>query len=527
MINRQDRELLESSLFSKLWQNSPDNMFVLKIVDDDFYIVTSNVKQQEKAELDSPSIIDVPLRELLPDDVYQPIHQNYQRCISAKEPIQYSEEEVFTSSDGSPNYWNTILHPMLDDSGNVELIFGVSRNISELVIAQKKAVEAAEAAEKANQVKTNFLANMSHEMRTPLNGIKGALELIKSSEDPNEISELLTVIENSADALSRQTEDILDYAKLGNQKLQLDERIFSTIDLLKTNEAQLRNLAEQQKNKLIIDICDQVPKKLQGDPDRIQQILLNLGSNANKFTENGTVTIKVKHANRVKNKHQIYFSICDSGIGISEEDQLKLFKPFSQLDDSTTKKFPGTGLGLAICKNLVELMGGDITVNSAPAIGSEFSFSLWLQEPQACQLEKHTKPQNLSLEHLDLLLVEDNPTNQLITGKMLRKAGANVVIAEHGRQALEMCQQQTFDLILMDWHMPVMDGLKATEELRANEINNQRTPVIGLTANVMEKDREKCLRAGMSEVITKPVGYDTLIATVIRYSHSQGCELSG
>lgn len=519
MDNKQ-RELLESSLFSRLWQNSPDNMFVVRHRDGEFYVVTSNMMQQEKAELRSPSIPDIPLSQLLPSEVYQPIEKNYLRCLSARAAIQYEEAEEFSAADSSPTYWSTTLNPMLNEQGEVELIFGVSRNISDVIQARKTAEIAAAKAEQANRVKTNFLANMSHEMRTPLNGIKGALELIRCSNDNDEVQELLTVIEHSANALSRQTEDVLDYSKLSNNKLKLVEQMFSVQDLLTTSMALLQTLAQSQGNQLELQLSDQIPARLLGDPDRIQQVLLNLGNNANKFTEHGQVRLRVEHLGKQQHQHRLVFCIEDSGVGIQPDDMQRLFKPFSQLDDSTTRKFSGTGLGLAICKDLVELMGGRIEASSTPGQGSVFTFTLTLSEPQACELQQQQNGNTLSLAGKQLLVVEDNHTNQLIVRKILEKADASVTIADNGRQALERCRDNHFDLILMDWHMPEMDGLEATCCLR-RMAGFEHTPVLGLTANVMDSDREKCLLAGMNEVITKPVSRQGLLQRVAHY-----CQLS-
>lgn len=517
------RTLLESDLFSRLWQNTPDNMFVLKVQGDDFFLITSNMVQQEKAELEGPGSLAIPLREMLPPDVYAPIEKNYRRCVAEKKPIEYSEEEVFTSGDGTPNYWSTILNPMLDSNHEVDIIFGVSRNITELVHTRQKAETAAREARHASQVKTNFLANMSHELRTPLNGIKGALELIRSSDNPEEINELLQIIEHSADAMSRQTEDLLDYSKTGSNTLKLTERVFSLSELLKAIEAQLHPLAEQQNNRLQIHIADEVPDKLCGDCDRIQQIILNLGSNANKFTEQGCVQIEVsllgmplQEVSQQQNRYQLQFVIRDNGIGIRADDIGKLFQPFSQLDDSTTRKFTGTGLGLAICKNLVEMMGGHITVDSHPGQGSAFTFDLLLTQPHSCELEYQQPDVEHTLHGKTILLVEDNATNQLIVSKMLKKAGATIQLANHGLEALACCQRQQFDLILMDWHMPHMDGLQATRELRQMTQTSQ-VPIIGLTANVLDHDQQQCLSAGMNAVITKPVSRAELLTTLARF----------
>lgn len=508
-----------AEFFMRLWQNSPDNMFALKVAGNEFYVVGENLSHESSVGLEAVNIAQQPLRQLLPAETYQIVTANYKRCIQQRQSIQYDEEESFTSGDGSTRYWNTILTPIFNSQDDVEYIFGVSRNISELIHTRQKAETAAREARHASQVKTNFLANMSHELRTPLNGIKGALELIRSSDDSDEINELLQIIEHSADAMSRQTEDLLDYSKTGSNTLKLNERVFSLAKLLKAIEAQLHPLAEQQENCLQIDIAEDVPDQLCGDCDRIQQIILNLGSNANKFTEKGCVQIEVSRLEKPaqqQNHYQLQFVIRDNGIGIRADDLSKLFQPFSQLDDSTTRKFTGTGLGLAICKNLVEMMGGTISVESKPGQGSAFTFTLSLVQPHACELLNQPTEVAYSFSQKRILLVEDNPTNQLIVRKMLEKANASVQVANHGLEALEQCQQQDFDLILMDWHMPEMDGLQATRALRQAFADNQ-IPVIGLTASVLDHDQQLCLDAGMDAVIAKPVSRTELLTTLARF----------
>ena len=286
----QKRNKLENSLLSKLWQKSLDNMFILKVIDNDFYIVSTNDAQQEAVNIEDLEHFDKPLREVLPVEMYNFVAPNYHRCIQHHTPIQYEESEIFTSGDGSVRHWSTMLSPITDDKGSVDYIFGISRNITELKNAKQAAEESTKLAEKANQVKTNFLANMSHEMRTPLNGIQCAIELLKEAQNEQERAELISIIESSTEALSRQTSDILQYAKIGKGKIALQEADYSPVELIQSVVKIITNKADFKSLDLIISINDQVPSLVKGDPDRVKQVLLNIVNNAIKFTHQGSIS---------------------------------------------------------------------------------------------------------------------------------------------------------------------------------------------------------------------------------------------
>jgi len=508
-----ERSMLETSLFSKLWKKSLDNMFILKVIGEEFHVVSTNEAQQEAVSIEALEHFGKPLSEVLPADVYNFVVPNYLRCIQQQLPTQYEESEAFTSGDGSIRHWSTMLSPINNDEGSTEYIFGISRNITELKNAKQAAERSAVEAEKANQVKTTFLANMSHEMRTPLNGIQCAIELLKETTDEQERIELLSIIESSTAALSTQTSDILQYAKVGSGNITLQHKDFSPTALIQSVVKIITNSAEVKAIDLNISISDTIPDVINGDPDRIKQVLLNIVNNAIKFTAKGHVSISLEHNSE---QQQLIFTIVDSGIGILASDQKKLFKPFSQIDDSTTRQFEGNGLGLAISKNLVELMQGDITLTSTFGQGTRCSFSITYQHATGGSLPT-PKPVTLRLDNINILIVEDNPTNQIVLNKILRQTGAIITLASHGEEALELCQKKAFELILMDWHMPVLDGLETTKVLRKNPAYAQ-LPILGLTASVMEDDIKACINAGMNEVITKPINRAELFRIIAKYT---------
>lgn len=491
-----EQEKIRHHLLSQIWSNSPDNMFVIRPGEDDFYMVSANLAERNTFELISGLPENTPLRSILPDDIYQRVTANYRHCLALKAPVSYEEEETITRHDGKTTWWSTILSPIFAADGEVEYLFGISRNITSLKEAQK-------AAEEANEVKTAFLANMSHEMRTPLNAIIGAAELLKhgKAEDSEQLHALIL---NAADTLARQTADIIDYARIDAGQLRLTSAPFSVRRICQDVASLLQSEADQKGIRFVQQIDDSVPSLLLGDGGRLKQILLNLLSNAIKFTHDGEVALSVELENRLGQDYQLRFEIRDTGIGIHADDLPRLFRPFSQIDHSSTRSYGGTGLGLAICRDLVKAKNGKISVSSTPGKGSVFEVLLSYPASMA-PLSSGTPEAGDVLNGLHVLLVDDHRTNQLIMTRILENSGAQVTTADNGRDALELCEQQIFDVILMDWHMPVMDGVDATRGLRSGTSANKDVPVLALTASALDKDREHCLAAGMNEVLTKPV----------------------
>ncbi len=500
---------LTNHLFSGIWQNSPDNFFILEVCGDDFRFVGINPAQERVLNLKNSEVEGTNLRDMIEPDFYDFVTRNYRRCLQEQQSIQYEEEEAFTSEE--TRWWSTMLNPIRDGDGDgdgeIRYIYGISRNITELKLSQIEYQKAAKAAEEANRVKTNFLANMSHEMRTPLNGIAGAANLILSSDNPEETLELASLISQSANTLTHLTSDILEYAKIGVGKLTL---VPASFDFHQAIDSVYRLLLSQAHNKnidLTLHVDADVPQYLFADAQRIKQVLLNLVGNAVKFTAQGGVQLWVRTTQQGRDLAHIEIQVIDSGIGIKEEHFDKLFKPFSQVDDSKTKQHEGTGLGLAISKSIVELMGGTIKMNSQINKGSEFTVAcvIALGQPEAKQ---DIADQPL---HGHFLIVEDNSVNQIILKKLLLKHGAQVTVVENGQEALAACRNIHFDMVLMDWHMPVMDGFEATRQIRQQLDHYQEVPIIGVTANVIDSETDSHLQAGMNDVLTKPIKREELV----------------
>ena len=381
-----------------------------------------------------------------------------------------------------------------------------------------KLKEAQEAAESASLAKSEFLANMSHEIRTPMNGILGMIQLALDDKNPAGQREYVAKAFRSAQSLLSIINDILDFSKIEAGKLAI-ERLAVSIDHL-TSEItdSFGIIATEKKVALCIEKAHDLPVAFWGDPLRIRQVLQNLISNALKFTGHGEVRLHIEcNAHRGQGA-RLRFAVSDTGIGISSEDIAKLFQSFSQADASTTRRFGGTGLGLAICKRLVDLMGGQIGVNSTPGSGSTFWFELPCEEAPISAVPaalSNVVSSDLTsrLAGIHVLLVEDNRLNQEVALQFLQRAGITAVVAENGAEALEKLPLDHFDIILMDCQMPVMDGYEASRRIRT-QAEFAHIPVIAMTANALVGDRERSLEAGMNDHIAKPISMSLLYQTL-------------
>jgi CheY-like chemotaxis protein len=379
---------------------------------------------------------------------------------------------------------------------------GIVQDVSERKQIERELIAAKEAAESASQAKSTFLANMSHEIRTPMNGVIGVAELLLREQLPEQARHYAQTIQRSGRALLAVLDDVLDLSKIEAGRLDLESARFDLPEMVREINDLFGEAARAKGARLVVTVAQNTPRWVMGDMVRLRQVLLNLVSNAVKFSKRGTIDVAVHRDADL----MVHFAVRDNGIGIAPEKQAQIFEAFVQADQGTTRRFGGTGLGLSIARELVRLMGGRIGLQSTPGEGSCFWFRVQLPEAPAPTTATEYRLSAESFVNRRILVAEDDPVNAEVTRAMLMHYGIEVVMAGDGEQAVAEHARQAFDLILMDCQMPGIDGFEATRQIRqAEEASGAaRTPVVALTAHAMVGYRQQCLQAGMDDYLSKP-----------------------
>lgn len=493
-----------NALLTTFLQSIPDLVFYKDI---DSKYLDCNKAYAKFINRDIKEIIGKTDFDLFEKDKAEQFVRDDKEILASKE--QFKMELWSNWPDGKRVLLETLKNPIIDESGEVIGIIGISRDITDRHFNKMELEKAKNDAESANMAKSMFLANMSHEIRTPMNGIIGMTDILQQTELSDEQREFLRIINLSGTNLLSIINDILDFSKIESGGIILEKIDYRFIEPIEETIKLLSYKAQQKGIYLNLELSDDLPEFVNGDPLRMKQIIINLVNNALKFTEKGGITISAEMHEIFSNKTRILIKVIDTGIGISKEGIEKLFKSFSQTDASTSRKYGGTGLGLSISKRLVELMNGEIGVESEEGNGATFWFNLIFERANGGKsVDKETDNKvEIKKSSLRVLLAEDNPINQRVALFNLKKLGHHVDIADNGKIALEMYRQNKYDIILMDIQMPEMDGLETTKNIRLIEKENKvidTIPIIAMTANAMKGDKENFISQGMSGYISKP-----------------------
>jgi PAS domain S-box-containing protein len=452
--------------------------------------------------------------EFFDPDRIKLLYDAYNSVYKTGAPLQ-SLEYSLIAKDGTIRFVEESVSLKCDRRGRPVAFRGIRRDCTARKRAERELASAKEAAEAANRAKGEFLANMSHEIRTPMNGILGMTALALDTQLDTHQTECLVTIQSSAESLLRILNDILDFSKIESGHLELDAAPFSVREVLGAAARPLALEADVKGLRLHVEVSADVPPIVVGDPIRLRQVITNLVGNAIKFTERGSVTVAAHGASLPGGRAQLRISVSDTGIGIPAAVQEAVFEPFRQADGSITRRFGGTGLGLTISKTLVGMMGGVLSLESRPGVGSRFTFSLAMATASPDAIAAAAAQPAVAARPLTVLIAEDNVVNQKIAAGLLARRGHCTIVAQNGRDAVAAVEREAVDVVLMDVQMPEMDGFEATAAIRARERDTgRRVRIVAMTAHAMNGDRERCLACGMDGYVSKPIDREDLVKAV-------------
>ncbi len=528
IVDERTRHYAESEeRLRQIFENSPDAVFVLER---NGQVVSVNSRACELLKMTKAELLTKTVFDLSPAEMKGEVESNLRKLFSGS-----MKQCEGVSLDSNGKVAPVEMTGALQNIGGDTVLQLHVRDVTirkeaeeQIDSARKMAEEARElaegarvSAEKASQAKSEFLANMSHEIRTPLNGIVGMAQLIADTLLTDEQTNCVDTILQSTSGLLKIINHVLDISKIEAGQMDVRESSIDLRDMCKTLQGMFCSQVDERKVTLSCNCQESVPRYVVGDEGLLEQVLINLIGNALKFTHQGSVSLNIECHNIADNRAELYFQVIDTGIGIEKDKQATIFDKFTQVDGSSKRFYGGTGLGLAISKKLVELMGGKMGLISSAGKGSTFFFNLTLRQttaPATGRDDESGKTKIVTKPNTRVLLVEDNAVNQNVATAILRKAGCQVDTAENGQDAIQQVQRETYDVVLMDCQMPIMDGFEATEKIRAMKSPMCDLPIIAITAHAMKDDKQMCIDSGMNDYIPKPVSRQALIDIINKYT---------